>query len=67
MRLEIEAKREALLQVRAFIDQMLESLEGAEKALDEGEKADLLEFKLPAETEETKRPLGWLRKQIEAG
>ena len=66
MRGEIEAKKDALLQVRAFIDQMLESLEEAEKALDEGEKAELLEFKLPAEIDETKRPLGWLRKQIEA-
>jgi hypothetical protein len=65
MRGEIEAKRAALLQVRAFIDQMLESLEEAEKALDEVEKAELLEFKLPAETDETKRPLGWLKKRIE--
>jgi len=65
-RAEIRFKRAALLEVRALIDQMLESLEKAEEALDEGEKADVLEFKLPDESDETKRPLGWLRKQIEA-
>jgi hypothetical protein len=65
-RAEIRFKRAALLEVRALINQMLESLEKAEAALDESEKADVLEFKLPDELDETKKPLGWLRMQIEA-
>ena len=65
-RAEIRFKKIALLQVRSFIDQLLQELDKAEKDLDEVDKSGLMEFDLPVENDETERPLGWLRKQVDA-
>ena len=62
---EIRVRRETLLQVKAFIERMLSDLEEAVKAKEEADKQNVREYTIPAENEENRKLLGWLRKRLD--